>query len=283
MKDFKTIKIEERADGIAILTLNRPERRNALNFELIAELQDCLTEVENSPVIRVLIMTGAGSAFSSGLDLKEAGILDMTKVPEEYKKFKYLTSKDKVKRSILFAENLVSIIHRLRQIPQPVIAAVNGPAIGGGFALALAADIRLAGTSATFCNAFINIGVSGADMGTSYWLPRIVGFSRAAELMYTGRTVLAEDADRMGLVSRVVPDTALQEESLALAQAILSKNPIGVRFTKEALNANVDALSLETATKLENRTQILCAQTKDSKEAQFAYLEKRPPAFETNN
>ena len=175
---------------------------------------------------------------------------------------------------------LSEVMIKLRKIPQPVIAAVKGIAYGAGLAFALAADIRLAGESAKFCNAFINIGVSGADMGSSYWLPRLIGFSRAAELMYTGRAMDAKEADKIGLVSRVVADEDLLEEAIGVAQEIIGKSPMGIRFTKDALNANVDAQSLESAIKLENRSQVICLNTKDLLEGVFSVLEKRKPNYD---
>ena len=282
MKDYKTIKVEEREDGICIITFNRPESLNALSFELTHEMLDCLKNIENNLAIRVIILTGAGRAFSSGMDLKDSQVAlkPVKKIPEEYHGFDYLLAKDKIKRTILAQKMLSQVMIWLRKIPQPVIAAVKGVAYGGGLALALASDIRLAGESAKFCNAFINIGVSGADMGSSYWLPRLIGFSRAAELMYTGRAMDAKEADKIGLVSRVVADEKLLEEAISVAKQILGKSPMGIRFTKDALNVNVDAQSLEAAIKLENRSQVICLNTKDLLEGVFSVLEKREPNYD---
>lgn len=282
MKEYKTIKVEERENGISIIKFNRPDSLNAISFEMTDEMLDYLKSIENNLAIRVLILTGEGRGFSSGLDLKESQIAlkPLKKIPEEYHRFEYLLTKDKVKRSILAQKRLSEIMILLRRIPQPVIAAVNGVAYGGGLGFALAADIRLAGDSATFCNAFINIGVSGADMGSSYWLPRLIGFSRAAEFMYTGRVMDAKEADKIGLVTRVVADETLLEEATNLAQQILSKSPMGIRFTKDALNANIDAQSLEVAIKLENRSQVICLSTKDLLEGVFSFLEKREPNYD---
>ena len=282
MKDYKTIKVEEREDGISIIEFNRPESLNALSFELTHEMLDYLKNIENNLAIRVIILTGAGRAFSSGMDLKDSQVAlkPVKKIPEEYHGFDYLLAKDKIKRTILAQKMLSQVMIWLRKIPQPVIAAVKGVAYGGGLALALASDIRLAGESAKFCNAFINIGVSGADMGSSYWLPRLIGFSRAAELMYTGRAMDAKEADKIGLVSRVVADEKLLEEAISVAKQILGKSPMGIRFTKDALNVNVDAQSLEAAIKLENRSQVICLNTKDLLEGVFSVLEKREPNYD---
>ncbi len=282
MKDYKTIKVEEREDGISIIEFNRPESLNALSFELTHEMLDYLKNIENNLAIRVIILTGAGRAFSSGMDLKDSQVAlkPVKKIPEEYHQYEYLLAKDKIKRTILAQKMLSQVMIWLRKIPQPVIAAVKGVAYGGGLALALASDIRIAGESAKFCNAFINIGVSGADMGSSYWLPRLIGFSRAAELMYTGRAMDAKEADKIGLVSRVVADEKLLEEAISVAKQILGKSPMGIRFTKDALNANVDAQSLEAAIKLENRSQVICLNTKDLLEGVFSVLEKREPNYD---
>jgi enoyl-CoA hydratase len=280
MPEYKTLKIEERADGIAIVSLNRPERLNALNFDLIEELNAYLTHLKASLDIRVVILTGEGRGFCAGIDLKELGVVDQRSVPEEYRKHAYLLSRDKIKRMVIVQELLTSLILGLRQIPQPVIAAVNGPAYGGGFALTLASDIRVAGEGAVFCNAFIKIGVSGADCGSTYLLPRLVGLSRASEIIFTGKNVDAKEADRIGLVSKIVPNAQLMESALNIAQDLLNKSPLGLRFTKEALNMNIDAPSLEAAIKLENRTQNLCTNTKDAIEGMNAQLEKRKPEYD---
>ena len=282
MKDYNSIKVKEREDGISILTFNRPESLNAINFELTHEMIDYLKSLENNLAIRVVILTGEGRGFSSGLDLKESQVAlkPAKKIPEEYHQYEYLMAKDKIKRNIVAQKKLSEVMILLRKIPQPVIAAVNGVAYGGGLGFALASDIRIAGESAKFCNAFINIGVSGADMGSSYWLPRLIGFSRAAEFMYTGRAMNAQEADKIGLVSRVVADNKLLEEAIGVAQQIIGKSPMGVRFTKDALNANVDAQSLESAIKLENRSQVICLNTKDLLEGVFSVLEKRKPNYD---
>lgn len=280
MQEYETIKVNEREDGISIVKFNRPERLNAMNFQFTEDMLDYLNHLENSLDIRVLILIGEGRAFSSGLDLKESQLLTRKKIPEEYQKFKYLNTTEKIKRAIIAQKLISQIMIQLRKIPQPVIAAVKGPAYGGGLTLALAADIRIAGESAEFCNAFIRIGASGADCGSSYWLPRLIGFSRAAEFMYTGRIINAKEADKIGLVSKSVPDDDLLNEALNVAKQILNKSPMGVRFTKDALNMNIDAPSLEAAIKLENRNQVICLNTKDTLEGVLAILEKREPNYE---
>ncbi|MFW9821515.1 MAG: enoyl-CoA hydratase/isomerase family protein [Candidatus Thorarchaeota archaeon] len=280
MTEYETLKIEEREDGISIIIFNRPDRLNAINFQFIEDLQDYLNKLENNLNIRVIILTGEGRAFCSGLDIKDSQILLKRKIPENLLKFEYLKLKDKIKRAALVQKLLSQLMVGLRRIPQPVIAAIKGAAYGGGLSFALASDIRIAGESAEFCNAFINVGLSGADCGSSYWLPRIIGLSRATEFMYTGRIMKAQEANMIGLVSRIVPDNKILSEALKIAHEIITKSPIGVRFTKEAINMNVDAPSLEAATMLENKTQVICINADDMLEGVFATLEKRTPNYD---
>ena len=168
---------------------------------------------------------------------------------------------------------------RMRRCPQPIISLVHGPACGGGFALALASDIRLAGASARMNAAFIRIGLSACDIGVSYFLPRLVGVSVASELMMTGRFINATRAERVGLVSEVVPDEKLEEAAQPYIDDMLTTSPLGLRLTKECLNMSVDAGSLEAAIAMEDRNQILCAQTKDFREGISAFLGKRAPDY----
>jgi len=280
MREYKTIKVQEREDGISIITFNRPDTLNAINFQFVEDLQDYINTLENNLSIRVVILTGEGRAFCSGLDLKDGLLIFKKKVSEEHKKFEYLQNKDKIKRAVIVQKLISQLMVTLRRIPQPVIAAIKGAAYGGGFSFALAADIRIAGESAKFCNAYINIGLSGADCGSSYWLPRLIGFSRAAEFMYTGRVFNAQEADKIGFVSKVVPDNEILFEALNLAKQIITKSPIGIRFTKDALNMNVDASSLDSAIKLENRTQVICINAEDALEGVFATLERRESKYD---
>ena len=277
--EYETINVQEREDGISIISFNRPDTLNAINFQFVEDLQDYLNSLENNLSIRVVILTGEGRAFCSGLDLKDGQVLFKQKVPESIQKFEYLHLKDKIKRATLVQKLISQLMLKLRRIPQPIIAAIRGVAYGGGLSIAIASDIRIAEESAEFCNAFIKIGLSGADCGSSYWLPRMIGFSRAAEFMYTGRVIDAKEADKIGLVSKIVPDNEILNEALNIAKQILNKSPIGVRFTKDALNMNVDAPSLEAATKLENRTQVICINTDDALEGILATLEKREPNY----
>lgn len=280
MKNYKNIKYKELEEGIGILTLNRPERLNAVDFEMIEEVHDLLKDLEWNLDCRILIIIGEGRAFCAGMDIKEGSLfVPEEKIPEKYSNLKYLNVGDEIKRKMYGLKRISEIMIYLRKINQPVIAAVNGPATGGGFALAMASDVRIAGESARFNTAFINIGLTGTDMGSSYFLPRLIGLSRAAEIMYTGRLFDAQEAERIGFVSRVVPDDQLLEAALDLAREMLKKSPLGLRLTKETINQNIDAPSLEAAISLENRNQAVCMSTGDFSEALSSFLEKRSPKY----
>jgi enoyl-CoA hydratase len=164
-------------------------------------------------------------------------------------------------------------------LPKPVIAAVNGAAAGAGFSLALAADIRLAAPAARFNAAFVKIGLTGGDCGSSWMLPRIVGLGHASDILLTGRFVDADEAARIGLVNRVVPAQDLRQEAIALATSITDNSPLGVRLTKQVVQMNVDAPSLHAALEVENRNQALASRTEDMNEALQAFVERRKPSF----
>src|SRR5712691_917514 len=188
--------------GIVVLTLNRPQRLNAMNYDLVRGLYDALDELETDRSCRVIVLTGAGRGFCAGLDLTE-GASPPTTVPL-----------GRVQAGMAAQKLIAGLVPKMRSVPQPVIAAVNGPAAGGGLALALASDIRIAAASARFNVAFVHIGLSGCDIGVSWLLPRLIGASRAFELMLTGRLIDAETAERYGLVSRVVPDGKVLDAAL---------------------------------------------------------------------
>ena len=213
--------------------------------------------------MRALVLTGSGRAFCAGLDLDDAATLaDMTAA-------QFLRGQE------TWADAITSFV----QLPKPVVAAVNGAAAGAGFSLALAADVRLASTAARFNAAFVRIGLTGGDCGSSYLLPRIIGLGHALEILLTGRFVEAEEAARIGLVNRVVPADRLVDEAIALAAAITANSPLGVRLTKQVVHLNVDAPSLPAALEIENRNQALASRTDDMAEALRAFREKRPPEF----
>ncbi|MHA1360621.1 MAG: enoyl-CoA hydratase/isomerase family protein, partial [Candidatus Helarchaeota archaeon] len=265
MREFETIIFEEQDNGISILTFNRPDKLNAISIKLLEELHEILDYLEWNFDTRVLIVTGAGRAFCAGLDLKEFPSIRKAKNPQ-FAKLQYLNMKDPMKTNFYAQKRLADLIIKMRRIPQVIIAAVNGAATGGGFTIAMAADVRLASEKAKFNNAFIKIGVSGCDLGSSYFLPRLIGLSRAAELLYTGRFFDAKEADRIGFVSRVISPAELMDTALALADEMLAKSPLGLRMTKEVINQNIDAPSLESAINLENRNQVITANTKDAPE-----------------
>lgn len=248
--EYKTIKFSEAQEGLGILLLNRPERLNALNLEMVEELNVFFAQLQKKERVRVIIITGAGRGFCAGADLKDAQILGaggtLLTQPALY--------------LMAVQKKYGNIILEMRRAPQPIIAAVNGPAAGGGMSLALAADIIIATPKAYFIPSFINIGLSGGEMGSSYFLPRAVGWSRAAEILYTGRVVPAAEAEKIGMVSQIVPEDKLLAKAQEMAQQMLSKNPLGLRLTKEVLNNNLGAPSLEGAIEVENRNQsLLCA------------------------
>jgi enoyl-CoA hydratase len=257
--------IDHPADGVARLTLNRPERLNALTWDLMEELREALRAIAADHDVRSLILTGAGRGFCAGLDLKQRADDDP------------LGTGDDVVTVFRRQELVASLAIALRNLPQPVIAAVNGPASGGGMALALAADVRLCAPGARFNAAFVRIGLSGGDVGVSYLLPRLVGVGMAAELLFTGRQVEAEEAVAIGLANRIADD--LEAASLALAAQMAANSPFGVWMTKQILYRNADAGSLEAAIDLENRTQVLAARTDDAREAVAAFTARRPPEF----
>lgn len=248
--DYKTIKYSEIREGLGLLLLNRPERLNALNLEMVEELDTFFREMTRKEAVRVLIITGAGRGFCSGADLKDPCLLGEGGALLNQPALYLMTIQKKYGNLIL----------EMRRAPQPIIAAVNGPAAGGGMSLALAADVVVASPQAYFISSFINIGLSAGEMGSSFLLIRAVGFSRAAEILYTGRVVEAAEAEKIGLVSQIVPEDKLLARAEEIARQMLTKNPLGLRLTKEVLNSNLSAPSLEMAIELENRNQsLLCA------------------------
>lgn len=260
--DYEHLIVEPRGDALWV-TMNRPERLNALNRRLVEELRDFFVGLYWRHEVRVVVLTGAGGAFCAGLDLKErsnaggrgvgAGLTGQRQISE--------------------------IVIAMRRCPQPIIALVDGAAAGGGFALALASDVRIAAPSLKMNAAFIRIGLSACDIGVSYFLPRMVGSSVAAELMLTGRFIGAERARSLGLVSTVVEPAELAGEGEKLVQEMLLTTPLGLRLTKECLNFAIDAAGLEAAIAMEDRNQILCAQGEDFGEGVRAFLEKRAPVY----
>jgi len=249
MMEFKTIKYETATPGIGVITLNRPGRLNAINLDMLDELHGLFTHLYEDTDVRVLIITGEGRGFCSGADLMDERI---------HREAATLFSS--AAAHLMKIQKVYSrLIIEMRRLPQPIIAAVNGPAAGGGMSMALAADVIVAGPLAKFTPSFINIGLSGGELGTSYFLPRLVGSACAAEILLTGRAVDAVEADKIGMVSRLVAQDKLMETVMEIATRMLEKTPLGLRLTKEVLNQNQNAPSLEAAIELENRNQsMLC-------------------------
>jgi enoyl-CoA hydratase/carnithine racemase len=258
-----TVAVTRPADGVVVATLDRPARLNALTVRMFEELEALAREVDRDPTVRALVLTGAGRGFCSGYDLDEA-----KQLPE-------LTATEMLDRQ----ESGIRTFTALRAVGVPVIAAVNGPAAGGGLSLALTADIRLAAPEASFTGAFVRIGLSAGDLGASWLLPRLVGPAHAADIAFTGRTVPADEAASMRLVNRVVRDRPVLDAAVELAVQIAAQAPAGVRLSKRALQANLEVPSFAAALELENRGQTLLTRTDDMAEALAAFLEKRPPAF----
>jgi enoyl-CoA hydratase len=243
------VELDRPSPEIALLTLNRPDRLNAMDHKLVADLHAHLDEIDHDRSCRVVVLTGAGRGFCAGLDLK-AGATPPDAVGLHHTEAGMATQ-----------QHIATLVPRMRDLRQPIIAAINGPAAGGGLALALASDVRVAAASATFSVAFIKAGLSGCDIGVSWLLPRLIGASAAFELLLTGRSFDAEEALRQRLVSRVVPDGTAVDAALAIAEEIAANTPFGVWMTKEVMWSQLEVPSLQAGIDLENRTQLLCATT----------------------
>jgi enoyl-CoA hydratase len=257
------IEVKDLDDGaIVVLTINRPHRRNALDSQTLAELHRVLDAINGDPLARAVVLTGSGSAFCAGADIKAqpGDLVDTTATPHAAL---HSTATSTVAITLSAQELMASAFEKVHRLRQPVIAAVNGAALGGGFALALSCDIRIAVSDATFGAVFIRHGVSACDMGTSYHLPRLVGGSRAAELMLTGRVFDAVEASRIGLVLDVVDPEALVDTAVAKAREISRHSALAVWMTKETMWQTIDAPSLRHALDIENRTQVMCTATGD--------------------
>jgi enoyl-CoA hydratase len=260
--------VEHPRPHVALVTLNRPERMNSMAFDVMVPLKEVLENLTYDNSVRVVVLTGAGTGFSSGADHKSAG-----SVPH----VQGLTRPSYALRSMQILDD---VILALRRLHQPVIAAVNGAAIGGGLCLALAADIRVAAHGAYFRAAGINNGLTASELGLSYLLPRAIGSSRAFEIMLTGRDIDAREAERIGLVSRQVPDDQLLETCYDMAERIAAFSRPGVELTKRTLWSGLDAASLEGHMQAEGLGQLFVRLlTGNFEEAVAARAEKRPPVF----
>lgn len=263
-ESYETLELRRDKD-LLWLVLNRPESLNALNSLLVDEMHSVLDELHADHHVRVVILRGAGRGFCSGLDLKEASVA---------------SGGSSVADGLRGQRHIAELAIKIHRAPQPFIAAVHGAASGGGFGMALASDIRVAGESTRMNAAFIRIGLSACDVGVSYFLPRLVGTSVASELMLTGDFIDAQRALATGLVSRVVADDELDRTAEEIARKILRNSPLGVRLTKECLGYSVDAPTLEAAIAMEDRNQILATRSNDVREGIAAFLERREPRYE---
>jgi len=254
----------EQSDGIATITLNRPERLNAITFEVYRELTDFFAALRDQKDVRVVVITGAGRAFCSGGDVRDIigalqgrdaeGLLDFTRLTCE-------------------------LIHNMRALPKPIIASLNGTTAGAGACIALASDIRIAAEEAKIAFIFVKVGLAGTDMGATYLLPRVVGLAKATELLMTGDFVAADEAGRIGLYNRVVPRDQLETATREFAEKLAHGPALGLAKTKEMLNREMH-IGFEGALEAEAVAQALCMQTPDFKEAHAAFLEKREAKFE---
>ncbi len=256
---------EERDAGALVLRLNDPEKYNALSYELASELTTAVKAAGTDPDCRVIIVTGAGRGFCSGADL--GGVDAVWPGTEE---------RSQVGLMYKAQNDLVDMVLAIHECDKPVIAALNGAAVGGGMALALACDLRVAADNARLGARFVRVGLSACDLGTSYLLPRIVGAARAAELMLTGRDCGAEEAERIGLVNKVAPADRLLDAAVDLAALIAANSDYGMTMTKLGMWTNIDAPSLRHAIELENRIQALAVFTGNLSEGAQAFFEKRP-------
>lgn len=260
---YQTLLIR-RENGVDWVTFNRPDRLNALNHRMVDELLDYFHALYMDHTVRVVVLRGAGRAFCAGIDIKESIGANNLRNPAD---------------GLRAQRRISEIVIRMRRAPQPIVSLINGAAAGGGFAFALASDVRIAVPAARMNAAFIKLGLSACDIGVSYFLPRLIGASAAAEYMLTGRFIDAEKALKLGLVSEVVPEEKLEEVGRALVADMLNASPIGLRLTKECLNMSIDAPSLESAIAMEDRNQILCTASDEFAEGMRAFLEKRPPRY----
>lgn len=259
-RSYQTLTVEHR-EGADWLTLNRPEQFNAINQKMSEELLEYFGELYFNHRVRVVVLRGAGKHFCSGLDLNDAGHFGQSNAAD------------------IRGQRIISeIIMRMRRCPQPIISLMQGAATGGGFAFALASDVRYAAENARMNVAMAKIGLTGCDIGISYFLPRAVGTSNAAELMMSGRFASATKALRIGLVSEVFPEAELEGAGAELAEEMTAMSPLGLRLTKEGLNVSQDAQSLEAVIAMEDRGQVLCI-APYMEEGGRAFMEKRQPRY----
>lgn len=261
--DFTGLRIERR-DAIEIATLNRPEALNTMTMAMIDGMTAYFEGLHDRPEIRVVILRAEGRAFCAGLDLKEwVGGMNSRTIAD----------------TMIVQRKVARVMKLMRSCPQPIIGLGHGIAAGGGFSLLLATDVRYASPSLRMNAAYIKIGLGGCDVGSSYFLPRLVGQSVASEFLLTGRFMDAERALRVGLVSEIVAEDKLLDTGLALANDMLATAPMGLRLTKDALNLNIDAAGIDAAMAIEDRQQVMMISTEDHRESVAAFIAKRPPVY----
>lgn len=263
MFTLKSFLYEMNAKGVATITLNRPERLNALTFEVYRELTDTFAALRKETSVRAVVITGAGRAFCSGGDVHDI-------IGE-------LFSRD-MEGLLEFTRMTCELIHNIRALPKPVIASLNGTTAGAGACIALASDIRIASEEAKIAFLFVKVGLSGADMGAAYLLPRLVGLAKATELLYTGDFISAQEAERIGLYNRVVPRNQLAATTLEFAERLALGPAFALAKTKEMLNRELN-MNLETALECEAQAQAICMQHPDYREAYEAFVNKRAAKF----
>lgn len=259
---WATVEVEPVSEHVRIVRLNRPDRLNALNFQLVGDLHEALDEVSADPECKVAVLTGAGRAFCAGLDLAEWGT---PPGPGEH---------PHVKRGTDGQAYMANLVRHIKGISTIVVAAVNGPAFGGGLGLACAADVRFAARDARLCSAYIRTGLTGTDIGISYTLPRLIGAARAFDLILSGREIDGVEAERIGLVSQVHDADALLDATLAYANILAGYTHTGLALTKEVLWHNIDAQSMDAAIAMENRNQTIANQAADVREYMLSYRDK---------
>jgi enoyl-CoA hydratase len=266
MTESSPILIERPEPGITIIRLNRPEALNAVTPAMISAFHDALDAVDKDAETRVVVLAANGRGFCAGLDLRS---VSLQPGGEHHGSIAL----------VALQELYGASAPHMRRIRQPIVAAVNGVTVGVGFALTLAADIRVASRSAKFMVGAVKIGLSAGETGISYHLPRLIGASRAFEIMLTGRPVTAEEAERIGLVSRLAEEDRVLDEAMDVARQIVANSPFASKHTKQIMWTNLDAPSLEAAVQLENHTQVVAMLTADFDEATKAFVEKRAPRF----
>jgi enoyl-CoA hydratase/carnithine racemase len=254
---------ETSASGVATITLNRPERLNALTFDVYRELTDTFSLIRDDDAVRVVVITGAGRAFCSGGDVHDI-------IGE-------LFSRD-MEGLLEFTRMTCELVRNIRALPKPVIASLNGTTAGAGACIALAADLRVASEEAKIAFLFVKVGLSGADMGAAYLLPRVVGLAKATELLYTGDFISASEAERIGLYNRVVPSSELTGVTHELVERLARGPAFALAKTKEMLNRELN-MDLEAALECEAQAQAICMQHPDYREAYDAFVAKRDPKF----